>query len=81
MDYSSKGNSNFQIHRNGPKFQGKYHISRICLWEILNIVDKGRGDILVLDIPQKDQNLKGVHMNDLKGTDIKNSYILIYSLC
>lgn len=81
MGCSSKGNEYFQTHRNDQKFLGKSHISRVGLWAILNIVDKGRGNILVIEMPQKDQNIKGVHMNDWKDTAIKNSYILIYTLC
>lgn len=50
------------------------------LWEILNVVDKGRGNILVIEIPQKDPNLKSAHMNDLKDTVIKNMVIFYFYL-
>lgn len=35
------------------------------------MTDKGRESILVIEIPQKDQNLERVHENDLKGIAIK----------
>lgn len=44
------------------------------------MVDKGRGNILVIEIPQKDTNLKGVHMNDLKDIVIKNMAIFYFYL-
>lgn len=37
------------------------------------MTDKGRESILVIEIPQKDQNLEGVHENDLKGIAIKKN--------
>lgn len=44
------------------------------------MVDKGRGNILVIEIPQKDTNLKGVHLNDLKDIFIKNMTIFYFYL-